>query len=123
MPFLHQRRSFTEKAQAITLGGLSASLGGATITATATTGLPLARRGSGSRGGGRRGDNGRRYAAGGTSRSAIYMLIIRSNLPAESDAVQLLDTVGVHARRLALPVKLVLTTLALDPVNSIEEYI
>ena len=49
------------------------------------------------------------------------MLIIRSNLPAESDAVQLLDTVGVHARRLALPVQLVLTTLALDPVNSIED--
>ena len=51
------------------------------------------------------------------------MLIIWSNLPAESDAVQLLDTIGVHARRLALPVQLVLTTLALDPVYSIEEYI
>ena len=117
---LHQRRSFAEKAQAVTLGGLSASLGGATIAATAAAGLSLARRRSG-RSGSRRWDNGRRYAAGRTSRSAIYMLIIGPNLPAESDAVQLLDTVWVHARRLALPVQLVLTTLALDPVNSIED--
>lgn len=45
------------------------------------------------------------------------MLIIRSDLPAESDAIKLLDTVGVHARRLTLPVQLVLTTLTLDPVR------
>ena len=45
------------------------------------------------------------------------MLVVGADLPAESDPVQLLDTVGVHARRLALPVQFVLTTLALDPVN------
>ena len=119
MPFLHQRRSFAEKAQAVTLGGLSASLGGAT-TALTGTGLSLARRGSG-RGGSRRWDNGRRDAAGGTSRSSIHVLGVGADLPAESDAVKLLDTVGVHARRLTFPVELVLTTLTLDPVNSIED--
>lgn len=45
------------------------------------------------------------------------MLVVGTDLPAEANAVQLLDTAGVHAGGLALPVKLVLTTLALDPVN------
>ena len=116
---LHQRCSFAEKAQAVTLGGLSASLGGAT-TALTGTGLSLARRGSG-RGEGRRRDNGRRHAAGGTPGSSVDMLVVGADLPAESNPVQLLNTVGVHARRLVLPVQLVLTTLALDPANSIED--
>ena len=45
------------------------------------------------------------------------MLIIRTDLPAEANAVQLLDPIGGHARWLALKVQLVLTTLTLDPEN------
>ena len=47
------------------------------------------------------------------------MLIIRTDLPAEANAVELLDPIGGHARWLALKVQLVLTTLALDPVKFI----
>ena len=45
------------------------------------------------------------------------MLPIGTDLPAEADPVQLRNAPGVHPGRLAFPVQLVLTTLALDPVE------
>ena len=44
------------------------------------------------------------------------MLPVGTNLPAEADPIQLRNALGVHPGRLAFPVQLVLTTLALDPV-------